>query len=142
NSGLLCKRVKSFVRRLNFCRTCCEIRPVCWLTLCRGPPPEWTQWKTDCWPSAFPSVAANRVLCDGCWFDSNGFWPRNRLHSFAFLIGLLIGSHKNSFETSNKPQRSSPPPSATQRPWLSGSNSFRKNWPPLSTNRLIARCLC
>ncbi|PYJ50208.1 MAG: magnesium transporter CorA [Verrucomicrobia bacterium] len=27
------------------------------------------------------------------------------------------------------------------RPWSSGSNSFRKNWPRLSMNRLIARCL-
>jgi len=28
------------------------------LTLCGSPPSEWPQWKSDCWPSTFQSVAA------------------------------------------------------------------------------------
>src|SRR5438876_863317 len=59
NSGRLCKPARSFVRRLNSCRICYEIRPVCCLRLCGGPPSEWIQWKIGCWPSAFPLVAAN-----------------------------------------------------------------------------------
>jgi hypothetical protein len=61
---------------------------------------------------------------------------------FAFSVGLLIGLKKKSFRTCTKPQRSSPSPSATQRPWLNASNSFRKNWPLLSMNRPIVLCLC
>ena len=33
-------------------------------------------------------------------------------------------------------------PSATQRPWLSASNSFRRNCRPSLVNRRIAHCLC
>jgi hypothetical protein len=62
--------------------------------------------------------------------------------SFAFLVGLLIGFRKTSFKTCNKPRRSFLPPSATQRPWLTASNSFRKNWPQLLVNKPIARCFC
>ena len=40
---------------------------------------------------------------------NNGFWLRNRLHSFAFLAGLLVGLRKKNFRTCNKPQRSFPP---------------------------------
>ena len=61
---------------------------------------------------------------------------------FRLLIGPLIGLRKKNFRTCNKPQKSFLPPSATQRPWLNASNSFRKSWPPLSMNRPIARCLC
>ena len=53
------ERAKSFARRLKFWRAYCEIRPVCWLTLCGSPKGGWAQWKSNCWPSAFLSVAAN-----------------------------------------------------------------------------------
>jgi len=59
NSGQRWKRARSFARRLKFCRACSEIRPVCWLTLCGSPKGRWAQWKSNCWPSAFLSVAAN-----------------------------------------------------------------------------------
>jgi zinc transporter len=61
---------------------------------------------------------------------------------FRLLSRPLIGLIKKSFRTCNKLQRSSPRRSMKRRPWLSVSNSFRKNWPPLSVNRLIAHCLC
>src|SRR6266513_2765297 len=48
-----------FARRLKFWRACFGIRPVCWLTLCGSPKGRWAQWKSNCWPSAFLSVAAN-----------------------------------------------------------------------------------
>jgi zinc transporter len=35
------------------------IKQVCWLTLCGNLKSGWDQWKSNCWPSAFLSVAAN-----------------------------------------------------------------------------------
>jgi len=59
DQATVCKRVKSFARRLKFWRACCEIRPLCWLTLSGSPRSGWVRWKSNCWPSAFLLVAAN-----------------------------------------------------------------------------------